>query len=1582
MKYLITTLLILAYSLNLIAQADNCSAATTLSVTANCSAPTAGTTTGATLTIAGCVGTADDDVWYQFVATATAHQIVVQPGIGMDPVVQLFSGDCATLVSLVCKDNTFDGQAEIINYSGLSIGQTYRIRVYDYYAGSGTGNFTICVTNPPPAPGNDICGSAIPLNVNSSCSFTSATTDGASQSLVGCSGTADDDVWFSFVATNALQSITVNPIDDLDLVFQVYSGTCSTLNSLSCVDNTFSSQAEQADVVGLVAGQTYFIRVYDYYQGTTGDFEICITGTPTAVPTNDDPCNAIQLPNVSSTCQFLQFTTVGATATPTVNYPISNCAGGSGAAIGGYNTSTSHDVWFSITVPASGNVDITAQPNGGSGSITDGVMALYSGTCASMTQIACSDDNTAYPGTGNDFLPLISASGLTPGSTVYLRYWGFGSSSGTFGICASTATNDECANALYICDINGYSASTSASYTPDRPGNMHGNNETQAGVNLTDGVNSGGIFGQGGPWGTGSPAIDVLINNNSWIKFTAAATTATLNVSIYDCWVGNYPGGGIQMQIFEGNNCANFVPVSNFEESSTGFVITANNLTIGDDYYLMIDGFAGDICNYTITAESGVQFPNIASVEPICEGESVVLTAPAGATSYEWQHSGETTQSVTVTPSTTQTYYCEVTGLCDYKQTLEATVQVKPNPVVNINNAPSISICNGNSTNITATGATTYLWSTTQTGATISVAPTVNTTYTVVGTLNGCTDDASINILINANPTLSANPTATDSDCGGSTGTLTGAVGSGAPTLSYTWTNSGGTTVGTSANLTGVPAGVYFLEVEDGNGCTSDFGGYSISNPGAPVAPSLSVDDNTPCLNGSAQISITNTVGNATYNWSGPNSYSSTGTSITLNNVSAANMGNYCVSATVAGCTGPSTCQSISLSPAPNVNILAANNDSTICLNEDFSLSASGAISYSWTGPNSFVATGANQSISNVTNANDGYYVVTGVDGNGCSAKDSIDISILALPNLSLNTSATNDIYCLNTVANITVSGATSYNWTGPNNYSGSGSSINIINVMEINEGYYVAVGTDANGCVAADSVFVEIAESPTLSVQPTSLPSDCGGSNGSLTGAAAAGTPSFTYTWTNSNGGVVGSSANVSGISEGDYYLHVVDGNGCPSDFGAFTVSNPTSPDAPTLSVDNSAPCFDGSATISITNIDGAATYSWTGPNGFTTTGTSVSITNIYAINEGDYCVTSTIAGCVSQPACQSISISPNPAVDVTVGNNDPTICLLEDFTLTASGAVNYSWTGPNGFSANGANQTVTNIDNTDAGYYVVTGTDANGCIGSDSIEISVLDLPILTLNTDGSNNLYCSNTDANITATGAASYTWTGPNGYTSTGNPINLVNVVESNEGYYVATGTDANGCAASDSVLLIVADNPTTNAPNDTIICPGETLTLTASGGITYEWNGPGGFTSNDQNALISTNMDFVHTGEYIVNVVDSNGCTGSNATYVEVMNTKECLFIPDLITPNFDGANDTWEIQGIESFKNAEVEIYNRWGNLIYSASPYNNDWDATVNKGATIDGKDGKVPVGTYFYIINLNEDDYPPYKGYIEVEY
>ena len=1248
LKVLVATMLLF----NSNAQSDGCTNATVIDVTANCLAPSSGTTTGATQTIAGCAGNADDDVWYQFVATSTSHQIIVSPSAGMDPVVQLFSGGCGVLISLVCKDNGLTGDDEVINYSSLTIGLTYRVRIYDYFAGAGTGDFTICITTPPAPPSNNICSTPTLLNVNSSCSYTTATTDGATQSFVGCAGNADDDVWFQFVATNSLQNITVSPIDNLDLVFQVYLGSCASLTSLACIDNTLTSQNEQSDIVGLIPGQTYLIRVYDYFDGTTGDFQICVTGTPTPAPTNDDPCSAIQLPDVTATCVYSQFTTVGATNTTGVSTP-NSCVGGSAPQEGGFGTGT-QDVWFAITVPSSGQLDITPQPNGGAGAISDAVMVLYSGTCGSLTQIACSDDHN-FPGSANDFLPLISESGLTPGSTVYLRYFDWGIGAGTFGICASTTTNDECVNALYICDINGYSASTSASYTPDRPDNMFANNETSTGTNLADGINSGGPFGQAGPWGAGSPFFDVIINNNSWVRFTASATTATLTVNVFDCWVGNYPSGGIQMQIFEADNCTNFIPVSNYEESSTGFVITANNLTIGNDYYLMVDGFAGDICNYTITADSGVQFPEIVPVPPICAGESVTLTAPPGATSYLWAHSGEITQTVIVTPSTTISYSTEVTGLCDYKQTLNVTVQVIPNPIVSITNGANFSICNGDNINLISTGATSYVWNTLETGNTINVSPSTLTVYNVTGTTNGCSDAATITVAINPDPTLTANPTALPSDCGASNGALNGVIANGTPTLIYSWSN-GVSVVGNSVNLTNIPAGDYYLTVTDGNTCSAVFGPFNVSNPGAPIAPTVTIDDDTPCLNASAQLSVS----------------------------------------------------------------------------------------------------------------------------------------------------------------------------------------------------------------------------------------------------------------------GVAG------------------------------------------------------------------ATFAWTGPNSFTSSNSVIDLPGITSLQEGNYCVSQTVAGCTGPSACQLITVNPLPSVDISALNNDSTICMDDDIILTASGATSYSWTGPNGFTGNSPVETIVNATLINDGTYNVIGTDANGCINSASIPISILNLPTLSLDADDANETYCLGFIAILSATGADIYSWTGPNGFNALSDTVIVLNLNAQSEGYYVVQGIDIEGCINEDSILLNVVLDVPVNTGEDESLCPGASFTLSGSGGFTYAWSGPGNFFSTEQSPVVSTDLSFLDNGYYVLAVTDVNGCLGFDSTLLTVENSAKCLLIPNLMTPNNDGENDEWEILGLDKFEDVEVSIFNRWGNLIYYSSPYKNNWIGEVNKGATIGAKDGIVPPGTYFYIIDLKEGDPENdiFKGYVEVEY
>jgi gliding motility-associated-like protein len=1241
-----------------IGQTDGCSFSPALTVTANCSSPTAGTSTGATQTIAGCAGNADDDVWYEFTATSTAHQIQIGASGGYDPVVQVFSNTCSSLVSLGCQDNFGTGVDETFNYSSFTPGQVYKIRVYHWGTGAGTGGFDICVTSPSAPPSNDACGGAVALNVNTSCSPQAYSSDGATNSFPGCAGNADDDVWFSFVATNSVQDIIVDPISSLDLVVQLYQGNCSSLNSLACMDNTFTGDQEIINAVGLTPGATYYFRVYDYYTGTTGSFDVCVVGTPTPAPTNDEPCNAILMPSVSSACNYATFNNVGATTTTGAGIPTpSSCAGGSGSnPIGGFTSGTA-DVWFQIVVPSTGNINITAEPNLGSGSISDGAMALYSGDCNNMTQIACADDYPAYPGSNHDLLPMITESGLTPGDTIYLRYWGFGTNEGDFGFCVNTASNDDCVDALYICDINGYSASTSAAYTATRPSNMRGNAEQNdpPTYTYTPGTNTGGVFGQGGPWGNGSPLFDVQINNNSWISFTASNVTAVLNVSVIDCWIGNYPSGGIQMQVFDANNCTNFVPVSNFEENSTGFTITANNLTIGNDYYLMVDGYAGDICSYTISANSGVQFPDIPDVAPICPGESVTLTAPPGASSYDWQHNGATTQSVIVSPGATTTFYCEVEGLCEYKQMLDVEVVVKPLPVITFSTGTNTTICADGSVTITASGANSYLWSTGQTSQSITVSPSSTTNYTVTGTTDGCENSEQVTVNVNQLPTLSTSPSATDADCGFSNGALNGANVSGNPSFSYSWTNGTATEVGTSSNLTGIPAGLYSLEVVDGNGCSDNFGPFSVANPGAPNAPTITVSANEACEGEDVTFSVSSSDPSATFDWSGPNGFNSTANNFSVT-LDQSTDGNYCVTATASNCTSPSSCETILLNELPTLNVASDSEGTLVCASSNVELTANGASSLVWNGPNGFNANGSPVSLSNTSINSSGWYVVTGTDGNNCSASDSTFVEVVSLPT------------------------------------------------------------ADASANSESQTAF-------------------CEGSVGLLFG----------------------------------------------------------------------------------------------------------------------------------------------------------------------EGGDNYEWNGPNGYTSTTQNPTIANFNSTNVGTYVLTVIDVNGCQNQDSIDLEV--------------SVF----------------------------------------EDVYINAG--------------------------DTVLCPGETLSLSANGAQDYVWTGPNGFSESGENITID-NISMNQSGTYYVIGTSAFGCSGEDEVEVVVEMTTECLFIPGLVTPNYDNMNDVWEITGITNYPDAEISIFNRWGNLVYFVSPYENDWGGQVNRGVNVGDGSGKLPTGTYFYIVKLNDGVTDPFKGYIELQY
>jgi trimeric autotransporter adhesin len=220
------------------------------------------------------------DVWYSFTAIQTSATVALS-GLGAsftNPQLQVYSGTCGSLTSLQCGTNS-------VTATGLTIGNTYFVRVSNQGAAiSANGGFSICVTSPP---SNDNCSGAITLYSNTTCITTSATLASATASAgipLGCAAAGTYyDVWFTFTAANASETITASSFTGVTTsAVQLYSGSCGALTSVACGTTTINA-------TGLTAGSTYYIRVSSFNAAATGsgNFNICVTHPAPAATTID-----------------------------------------------------------------------------------------------------------------------------------------------------------------------------------------------------------------------------------------------------------------------------------------------------------------------------------------------------------------------------------------------------------------------------------------------------------------------------------------------------------------------------------------------------------------------------------------------------------------------------------------------------------------------------------------------------------------------------------------------------------------------------------------------------------------------------------------------------------------------------------------------------------------------------------------------------------------------------------------------------------------------------------------------------------------------------------------------------------------------------------------------------------------------------------------------------------------------------------------------------------------------------------------------------------------------------------------------
>ncbi len=188
-------------------------------------------------------------------------------------------------------------------------------------------------------------------------------------------------------------------------------------------------------------------------------------------------------------------------------------------------------------------------------------------------------------------------------------------------------------------------------------------------------------------------------------------------------------------------------------------------------------------------------------------------------------------------------------------------------------------------------------------------------------------------------------------------------------------------------------------------------------------------------------------------------------------------------------------------------------------------------------------------------------------------------------------------------------------------------------------------------------------------------------------------------------------------------------------------------------------------------------------------------------------------------------------------------------------------------------------------------------------------------------------------------------------------------------YFASQT-VDGCEGVNLLQIDVTINTVTlaiNSINEPTCGESEgSISVIASGGnspYTYTWS----------NGIVSDEINSIPGGQYTVNVLDVNGCSASLTKLVDCILPE----IPEIITPGGNGKNETWVIGLYTIYPEMTVKIFNRWGNEVFTASPYLDDWAGKCNTGIKMG--DEFLPNGTYFYLIDLKNGD-KPLSGYIEL--
>ena len=869
-------------------------------------------------------------------------------------------------------------------------------------------------------------------------------------------------------------------------------------------------------------------------------------------------------------------------------------------------------------------------------------------------------------------------------------------------------------------------------------------------------------------------------------------------------------------------------------------------------------------CDFGVTAT--------ANLTTICEGETVTLTAlPDNQTdpvTYLWTPGNFSGQSIMVSPTTTTVYHVLATDDvgCIATHQVEITVFPLPDPVIVGDN----QICSGASTILDAGVFSSYSWNTGAITQTITVSQ--GGTYSVTVTdNNGCQGEDTFVVSEGDSPTLSLAANSLQICLGDSTDITASANGGMIP---YVFSWSHGLPDGTNHTVSPLNTTIYSITVTDATGCT-DTDNIEITVTENPTI-AINASESDICEGQSATLMTTVMGGTGPYTITWNNGLGS-GSSQTVSPLVTTI---YSVTVTDNnGCTGTEEYE-LTVNPAPDV---AITGDLNFCAGSSTFLDAGSFSSFTWN-------TGATTQSIEVSIG--GTFMVTVTDDIGCMASDTVTVSSIDNPILTL--AANPNEICFGSSSDLS---ATSTGGTGPYSYvwdNGLGNGA-VQNVSPTTSTIYGATVTDVNGCSNSNNIQVIVNENPVVSIMadPNTI---CAGNSSTILASASGGSGPYTFFWDNGLGS--GASHVISPPASLTYSVTATDANGCEA-FASFQLVVNSGP-IPTITGNNTF-CEGGS---SILDAGSYASYNWS---------TGATSQTIEVSTPGNYSVTVTDTnGCTGSDDID-ITFFDNPVVSTSATPNE--ICIGDFSTISASatgGSAPYTYSWDNGLG-NGASHVVSPTSTT---TYSVTVTDANGCMGSATVSLTVNDLPTaMTLQLNPAQICVGNSTTISATASGGTGpYTFNWDNGLGS--GPSHTVSPGATT--IYTVTVTDSKGCEDIANVEVTVTENPIPTITGNNTFCDGGSSILDAGFYASYNWST--GATS--QTIQVST------PGNYSVTVTDANGCTGSDDIDITVF---ENPVVSSTATPE--------EIcLGSSSTINASVNG---------GTPPYNFFWDNGLGSGAS-----------------------------------